>query len=323
MLITLYSLGSSSANRAIACSLTEQTGGRVCSINYHLSPQYPFPAALYDILITYLSLIYPPSGSFHTPISAQSIVLTGDSTGGALCLAFIQLLHYFRRNDITRVPFDDSSVALFPPAGVAILSAYCDHTDALPSYTKTSSIDYSGQPPIYNASGFPSCSIWPTHPPRTVAYCEGLALCHPLISPAIAGDWTGSPPMWFACGEESVIDGCKVIANQAAEQGVAVLWEEFEGMPHIFPLLPGLGQLPQVKRCLKDWGEFCRRCVVQPESLKSSQGVRIGYEAGKESSVNIRISCEMDFEEVKARMRKGMMNIEESFQGRQRSQIKL
>ena len=130
--------------------------------------------------------------------------------------------------------------------------------------------------------------------------------------------------MWFACGEESVLDGCKVIANRAAEQGVAVVWEEYDGMPHIFPLLPGLGPLPQVKRCLEDWGDFCRRCVVQPESLKSSRGVRIGYEVqGEISSVDLKRVWEMTFEEVKARMRKGMLDMEESFRHRQRSETKL
>lgn len=323
MLTTLHSLGSSSASRGIACGLAGRTGGRVCSLSYRLSPQHPFPAALYDVFVAYLSLIYPPPGSFHTPVPAPSLVLAGDSTGGALCLAFNQLLHFFRRNDVTHVPFHDSSVPLLPPASVAVMSAYCDHTDALPSYINTSNVDYSGQPPIYNAPGFPACSIWPTHPHRTLAYCEGLALCHPLISPAIADDWTGSPPLWFACGEESVVDGSMVIASRAAEQGVAVVWEEYEGMPHIFPLLPGLGPLPQVKRCLEDWGDFCCRCVAQPESLGSSRGVRIGYNAKDESPVNFRTSCSLDFEEVKARMRKSMVDLEEPFQNRQRSQTKL
>ena len=32
--------------------------------------------------------------------------------------------------------------------------------------------------------------------------------------------------------------------------------KDFEGIPHICPLLPSLRQLPQVKRCLKDWGNM-------------------------------------------------------------------
>ena len=114
-----------------------------------------------------------------------------------------------------------------------------------------------------------------------------------------------------------------MIASRAAEQGVAVVWEEYEGMPHIFPLLPGLGQPPQVKRCLEDWGDCRCRCVAQPESLRSNRGVRIGYKTREESPVNLKASCSLDFEEVKARMRKSMMDMEESFQNRQRSQTKL
>lgn len=193
----------------------------------------------------------------HTPITASSIVLAGDSSGGALCLAVIQLLHYFRRNGTTHIGFHDASVPLFLPAGVALRSSYCDYTDALSSYTNTSSVGYSGEEPIYITPGFPSCSIWPTDPPRAVGYCEGFALCHPLVTPVIAEDWTRSPPVWFACGEESVADVCMANANRAAKHGVAVFWENYEGTPYNFSLLPGLSQSPQVKRCSKNWADVC------------------------------------------------------------------
>ena len=79
-------------------------------------------------------------------------------------------------------------------------------------------------------------------PFRAVACCDGLALCTPLVSPVIAEDWSGTLPMWFDCGEESVVDGCMVLASGAAEQRVSVFMEKFEGMPQFFPLLPGLRQ---------------------------------------------------------------------------------
>ena len=322
-LTVLYSVGNSSASRGIACALTERTGGRVCSVNYRLAPQNPFPAALYDVFIAYLSLLHPSHGSFHTPISASSIVLAGDSTGGALCLGLVQILRHLQLGKVTAISFNGSTVSLPSPAGVATLSAYSDHTDSLPSYNNTRNIDYSGQPPVYNEPGFPSCSIWPTNPPRAVAYCDGLALCHPLVSPVIAEDWSGTPPMWFACGEESVVDGCMVLASRAAEQRVSVFFEKFEGMPHIFPFLPGLRQLPQVKRCLKDWGDFCCNCVVEPDLLKGSKAVLFEYKTGQESLIELEAPGKIAFQEVKARMREKMMKMVESFQQRQRDRAKL
>ena len=202
------------------------------------------------------------------------------------------------------------------------MSAYCDHTDSLPSYLNTRNVDYSGQSPIYNDPNYPSCSIWPASPARAVAYCEGMALCHPLVSPAAAEDWTGSPPIWFACGEESVLDGCKVVARRAAEQSVHVSWEEYLGMPHIFPMLPGLGQRPQVKRCLREWAHFCQKCVVQPGEIGASRAVRVDI-GGEVDNINVREMLEMDASEVKTRMGKGMTDIEQSFQRRQKHQTKL
>ena len=315
-------MGSPAASRGIAASLARLTSGRVCSIDYRLAPQNPFPAGIYDVLLSYLSLLYPASDSFHAPIAASSIVLAGDSTGGTICLALLQLLLQFQRNSITQVTFNNKSATLSLPAGIAVLSAYCDHTDSLPSYVDTRNIDYSGWPPIYNEPNHPSCSIWPASPPRAVAYCERIALSHPLVSQAAADDWTGSPPIWFACGEESVLDSCKVVASQAARQGVIVVWEQYMEMPHIFPILPGLSQLTQVKRCLEEWGRFCRVCVEHPKQMSESRAVcvRIDNVIGH---VNFRDLLIMDQDEVRARMKKGTTSIEESSLRHQKIQTKL
>ena len=82
-----------------------------------------------------------------------------------------------------------------------------------------------------------------------------------------------------------------VIANRAAGQGIAVVWEEYEGMLHISLLLRGLDKLPQVKRYLQ------------------------------ESSVDPKTASGRNSEAV-TRMRKGTMDSEESIQHRQQSQTK-
>ena len=77
--------------------------------------------------------------------------------------------------------------------------------------------------------------------------------------------------MWFCCGEEMVADEGAIIAQQAARQGVRVIWEQFEGMPHSFPYL--LTWLPQTARCYQDWAKFCKQCVEGAGDL----GVRSGF----------------------------------------------
>ena len=128
--------------------------------------------------------------------------------------------------------------------------------------------------------------------------------------------------MWISCGEESTLDSCKVVASRAAEQGGTVVWHEYEGMPHVFPLLPGLSQLPQVKKCLGDWGDFCRRCVLRPQGLKS-HGTRIGLYGEVESMIDLKMPHEISFSEVKTGMQKAMVDIERSFHRRQQNHMKL
>ena len=315
------SLGSLALSRPVTCSLSKTSGGRVFSLDYRLAPQHPFPAALYDLLTAYLSLIHPSPGLGHTARPASKIVLAGDSTGGALTLSLIQLLLHFSRQGLTSLPFNDEYVSLALPAGTAVLSAYLGRTDSLPSYLSTRDVDYSGQPPIYNAPNYPSCPIWPSRPPRAVAYCAGSMLCHPLVSPASAPSWAGAPPMFFAVGEESVRDGCQSVAQRAAAQGVKIVWEQYSGMPHIFVMLPGVGGLPQVEACLREWGGFCA-LVGKGEKVKRSWK-RINLQGVVEDEQDMKWMTGLELDKVRAKMRRGMQEIEEAFQKRLKSQSKM
>lgn len=98
---------------------------------YRLSPQNPFPAALIDLFITYLSLLYPSESALHTPVSAKNIVFAGDSSGGNLVLSLLALLQHIRDHHNGCVNFRGKRVDLPLPAGVATMSAHCDHTLSL------------------------------------------------------------------------------------------------------------------------------------------------------------------------------------------------
>lgn len=56
------------------------------------APQYPFPCAIQDCLAAYLYLVNPPPGANHSPVDPKNIVIAGDSAGGGLCLALLQIL---------------------------------------------------------------------------------------------------------------------------------------------------------------------------------------------------------------------------------------
>lgn len=135
--------------------------GRLLAVNYRLAPQYPFPCAIQDILAACtpppllpvslttnsshldLYLIQPPSGSLHRPVSPSDIVICGDSAGGGLTIALLQVIR-------------DAGLPL--PAGGILVSPWCDLTHSFPSIYQNTTTDVI--PPTGLSLHKPS-SLWP------------------------------------------------------------------------------------------------------------------------------------------------------------------
>lgn len=64
--------------RPMTKKLAKLTGGRCYSVRYRLAPQNPFPAAILDALLAYLTLLYPPPDAYHEPVRPEHIVFAGD-----------------------------------------------------------------------------------------------------------------------------------------------------------------------------------------------------------------------------------------------------
>ena len=292
-----------SSHRATTSHLARLTKGRCLSVRYRLAPQHAFPSALLDAFVAYLSLIYPPPGSYHSPVPASHIVLGGDSAGGNICFALLQLILQINRSasSLRSVSFHNRTISL-PidlPAGCATQAAWLDMTRAMPSIVSNVQYDYL-PPPITKekASSFPPCEIWPTDPPRGDLYCDTTILCHPLVSPLAANDWTGCCPLWISCGEEMLADEIRNLAAKAAKQGVAVEFEQWEAMPHCFALI-FLGS-PMSKRCFTDWTDFYTK-VVKGESV-STKGLWFQAKTQKEKQVDVTGLAVLDDAEVEKRM---------------------
>jgi len=73
-----------------------------------------------------LFLIQPPEGAKHKPIPPSSIVIAGDSAGGGLALAVLQVIR-------------DSGLPA--PAGGVLISPWCDLTHSFPSIHQNTSTD--------------------------------------------------------------------------------------------------------------------------------------------------------------------------------------
>ncbi|KAG2347393.1 alpha/beta-hydrolase [Suillus weaverae] len=138
-----YYFGSVDQERYSLQRHARKINGRVFAINYRLAPQYPFPCALQDLLAAYLYLIQPPSDASHQPVQPARIVIAGDSAGGGLTLALLQILR-------------DTGLPL--PAGGILISPWCDLTHSFPSIHTNTATDVI---PAYGLSFQKPSPLWP------------------------------------------------------------------------------------------------------------------------------------------------------------------
>ncbi|KAL9023040.1 MAG: hypothetical protein Q9196_007417, partial [Gyalolechia fulgens] len=148
--------------------------------------------------------------------------------------------------------------------GLAFQSPSVDHQhDTMPSWV--ANIEYDIVPPVapgYDA-GFPTDEVWPSKPPRGNYYCETSMLYHPLVCAMAADTWQGCPPMYMAVGsKERIVDGARYFAQLVATQGAPILWDEYELMPHNWPM--GFPRHPLSEQCYSSWAKACSRFVNGP-----------------------------------------------------------
>ncbi|KAK2757354.1 hypothetical protein FQN54_004868 [Arachnomyces sp. PD_36] len=302
-------------HRIITTKLAKLTGARVLSVRYRLAPQHPFPAALLDCLVAYLSLISPPPGSLHAPVPANKIVLAGDSAGGNFAISLLQTLLTLHRNNTT-IPFHGTTIQTpIPlPAGAATNSPFCDVNRSLPSVVSNAKYDYL-EPPIqvpgtlFKPYPFPSDSIWPPTPPRVDLYVNANATAHPLVSPVISSQkmWENSPPVFITMGEEGLSDEGLHLARTIHRAGSTALVERFEGMPHCFALIAPTTHAG--KRCLQGWADFCLEAVRGGGKVErrgdGEEVTWINHSATRSKKERLEDVCALSEEEVERKVRDG------------------
>ncbi|KAL1411376.1 hypothetical protein Q8F55_002332 [Vanrija albida] len=142
-----YYWGSINTHRYSIWRYARKINGRCFAVNYRKAPQYPFPCAVQDCLAAWLYLVNPPPGAEHKPVDPKNIVIAGDSAGGGLVLALLQILRDVQGLDV--------------PAGAALISPWSDLTHSFPSILQNTATDVV---PPYSFIHKPS-SLWPPPPP--------------------------------------------------------------------------------------------------------------------------------------------------------------
>jgi monoterpene epsilon-lactone hydrolase len=194
-----YSKGSPASHRSLASEIVRKSQASVLVVDYRLTPEHPFPAALDDSLHAYRLLL--------SENAASDIVLVGDSAGGGLVLATLLAAH-------------DEGLPL--PAGAVTMSAWTDLAVTGPSVT-----DPSVDDPLVTGEML-----------RTAAalYLDGADAHHPYASP-LYGPVEHLPPLLMQVGDREVMrDDTLRFAKKARDAGIEVSLAVFDGCDHVFQL---------------------------------------------------------------------------------------
>lgn len=201
---------------AVATSL----GVKVVSIEYPLSPENPYPAAVNDILKAYQGII--------DEYGAENCGLFGTSAGGGLTAA--TLLHLKDRG----IALPAASAPLSPEADMScsgfLFSDLGLNDPILPPYgTYTGVKNYVGDGDAKN----------------------------PLISP-VFGDYTGITPLFLLSGTSELLgsDAIRIAAN-ARSQGCDVTLFVNDGMWHV-PIAQGSG-VPELQLAYDEMIKFFKK----------------------------------------------------------------
>jgi acetyl esterase/lipase len=153
------------------------------------------------------------------------------------------------------------------PAGITCSSPILDMTHSAPTFDTDDPFDTLPNILEMNSNA-PPCNIWPSSPPRRSTYADDHLLTHPLVSPALTKSWQGIPPIFLFVGWEKLAYENKFLAKKlAATNGVKVVFQEYEALPHSFSLLI---PHPNTRRSFDEWGAFINSAVKNPRDIVSS-----------------------------------------------------
>jgi len=211
--------GSPETHRGLAARLVEASGISAFVPRYRLAPENPFPAPVRDGLDAYRALI-------GAGVAPGSILLAGDEAGGGLAFA---------------VALAARNAGLERPGGVAALSPWAD-------------LALSGPSVLGNRAADRDLS-WEQLFLCARAYLRKSNPCDVYASPAFASLKDFPPVMVHAGAAEILRDDASKLGDRAAEAGVPVSVEIYDGMGHLFQANAGLGE---AKVSLTRLGQFIR-----------------------------------------------------------------
>ena len=213
-----YVAGSPQTHRALIARLARASESTVFALDYRLAPEFAFPAAVRDGIDVYRHII-----AKNVPPTA--IVLAGDGSGGGLAFCVLNAVR---------------NAKLAVPAGCIAMSPWAD-------------LSLSGWSIMQNAKS--DCVLsWDLLFVSARHYLKKTNPCDAYASPAFTSFKEFPPIMVHAGSHEILRDDASRLGDRAADAGVPVSVEIYDGMQHVFQA----SDVPEAKVSLQRLGHFVR-----------------------------------------------------------------
>ena len=217
-----YISGSPQTHRALIARLASASSANVFAVDYRLAPDFAFPAGLRDGIDAYRHLL-------QHGVSASQVVLAGDGAGGGLVFSCLLAI----RN--AGLPMPAAAVAMSPWADLSL----------------------SGWSVLQNQKKDAALS-WDLLFMSARHYLKKQSPADPYASPIYA-PFRDFPPIMVHAGSNEILrDDASRIGDRAAEAGIPVSVEIYDGMQHVFQ---ASAYVPEAKVSLQRLGNFIRQRV--------------------------------------------------------------
>ncbi len=227
-----YISGSPETYRPLVARLAQAAEARAFSLAYRLAPECAFPAAVRDGIDAYRHLL-------QKGIPAGSIALAGDGSGGGLAFAVALAIR---------------NAGLPMPACIVAMSPLAD-------------LSLSGWSILQNAKSDNALN-WELLFVAARHYLRKTNPSDPYASPAFANFKDFPPIMVHAGSLEMLRDDASRIGDRAAEAGVPVSVEIYDGMQHVFQANP---RVPEARVSLQRLGQFIKLKTQQAAAAPAAQ----------------------------------------------------
>jgi epsilon-lactone hydrolase len=215
-----YNAGSPRTHRKLAAHLSRAVHMRVLTPDYRLAPEHPFPAAVKDALTAYGWLL-------SQGISAENIVVGGDSAGGGLAMSMLLALREAGAN---------------MPLAAVLMSPWADLTTSMPSYRSNRKYD--------------ACVMLEDLRRAALWYAGERDPADPMLSSVFA-DLTGLPPLLIhAAADEVMVDDARTLARRASAAGVEATLKIYDGVWHAFHAAGP--EIPESRQAIDEIGAYLR-----------------------------------------------------------------